>query len=511
MSDANSTDLIVSPVNNPETSILPQPSAPGMGLRPRSILDLTNEQFARLQTLAGYVSRSQMSIAKMGQSALNEQDVMLIFLEGLSLGMSEMSAIKSIDLIAGKPTLDAQGMLGLINASGLLEDIEIDSQDAYCSVTMKRVNRQPHTERYSLEDAAKMTATEWVSGQKKTIPLTEKSNWRQQPRTMLKWRCVAACARVVFPDIVQGMYTPDEMSSVEDVRPAAVRVERPAAPTAPQITASSAPGDEVVIEHPQQPAPHWATVPANQKALTDLLTELGLKGSEVLPKIEPGRSLTKWTDTTLDKDALFKRLREIAAAVPPAAPKGEKPRYGGAPAARQDYAAALLDLARGYFGLSESEVTELAGENWRTAYPNLDAAWGALVARTMNAPEKYPIYVNQAIYHPKSGKAQPYIEFIGPHKLTMFGRSTGFRAMVGDAYYNEWGVGEWDKHAVDGQGNPVVHDIGELLITWTVKDGRPIIKDVETLPDLPDDVLPEEDHADALPAGAVDLNAVFPR
>ena len=49
------------------------------------------------------------------------------------------------------------------------------------------------------------------TGDAKTLGLAGKDNWKKQPATMLKWRAVSACARVVFPDVIQGMYTPEEI------------------------------------------------------------------------------------------------------------------------------------------------------------------------------------------------------------------------------------------------------------------------------------------------------------
>lgn len=58
-----------------------------------------------------------------------------------------------------------------------------------------------------------MKTQEYVNGEKKTISLSEKYNWKQQPQVMRKWRAVAKCARVAFPDVIAGLYTPDELGA----------------------------------------------------------------------------------------------------------------------------------------------------------------------------------------------------------------------------------------------------------------------------------------------------------
>lgn len=111
-----------------------------------------------------------------------------------------MTALRTIDVIQGKPTVSPQLMLGLINASGQLENIEIveTRNNQAVSCTMKRRYKTSHTEIFGFEEANK-------------LGLTQKDNYKRQPMVMFRWRAVAACARVVFPDVVLGIYTAEEM------------------------------------------------------------------------------------------------------------------------------------------------------------------------------------------------------------------------------------------------------------------------------------------------------------
>lgn len=138
--------------------------------------------------------------AQSGYSKQNETQAMFIMLKGFELGISPMQALDGIQVIQGKTTVSPQLMLALINRSGQLEDMEIDSTAVRCIVTMKRVGRSPHTETFTMDNA-------------KAMQLAGKDNWNKQPAVMLKWRAVSACARIVFPDVIQGMYTPEEMGA----------------------------------------------------------------------------------------------------------------------------------------------------------------------------------------------------------------------------------------------------------------------------------------------------------
>ena len=140
-----------------------------------------------------------------------QQKAIVIMLQARELGIGPMQAFAGINVIQGKATISPQLMLGLIHNSGKLEDIQIDSQLTYCTVTMKRNGQSPHIETFTMDDAKRMKTTEYKNGQKTQIALADKYNWRQMPTVMLKWRAVSACARVVFPDVINGMYTPEEL------------------------------------------------------------------------------------------------------------------------------------------------------------------------------------------------------------------------------------------------------------------------------------------------------------
>lgn len=132
------------------------------------------------------------------QAINSPEKAIAIILTGRELGIGTMAALNTINVIQGKPTVSPQLMLALIERSGQLEDIQIVNVDNSVRCTMKRRGRSPHTEFFGEAEATAMQ-------------LKGKDNYKKQAFTMYKWRAVAACARVVFPDIISGLYTPDEM------------------------------------------------------------------------------------------------------------------------------------------------------------------------------------------------------------------------------------------------------------------------------------------------------------
>jgi len=139
------------------------------------------------------------------QAIKTPEQAIAIILTGRELGIGTMAALNTINVIQGKPAVSPQLMLALIERSGQLENIDIQAYGTDellgVSCTMKRKNRSAHTERFGKAEA-------------KAMNLADKDNYKKQPETMYRWRAVSACARVVFPDVILGLYTPDEMGAV---------------------------------------------------------------------------------------------------------------------------------------------------------------------------------------------------------------------------------------------------------------------------------------------------------
>jgi hypothetical protein len=143
------------------------------------------------------------SLVKTGflpQAIKTPEQALAIILTGRELGIPAMAALNTINVIQGKPTVSPQLMLALIERSGQLDDIKVDVTDKGATVTMKRKGRTSHTEHFGQTEAQSMG-------------LLGKDNYKKQAGVMYKWRAVAACARTVFPDVILGLYTPEEMGA----------------------------------------------------------------------------------------------------------------------------------------------------------------------------------------------------------------------------------------------------------------------------------------------------------
>ncbi len=164
------------------------------------------------------------------------EQVLSVMLTAHELNIPPMMALRTIDIIQNQPTLSPELMLALIRRSGQLEDMHIQDDGRTCHVTMKRKGEQAHTESFGMDNAEKMLTSEYRNNQRVTIKLSEKHNWKSMPETMRKWRAVGACARIVFPDVLGGMYLREEVEEIpqtdevryedepQEARPAPVEV-----------------------------------------------------------------------------------------------------------------------------------------------------------------------------------------------------------------------------------------------------------------------------------------------
>jgi len=127
------------------------------------------------------------------------EQCMMVVMRGKAFGLDATTSLDSIDMIQGKPTLKAQLIAGIIMSSPKCEFLECVSLSSdSCTWETKRVgNRSMQSRTWTIKDAERMG-------------LASKDNWRKQPDVMLQWRCLTALARQVYPDLMLGIYAPEE-------------------------------------------------------------------------------------------------------------------------------------------------------------------------------------------------------------------------------------------------------------------------------------------------------------
>jgi hypothetical protein len=160
--------------------------------------------------------------------ALNTAEkVIAVMLTAYELKIGKMEAIRSINIIEGKPAMAAQLMLALCQRTKEVEHLGIDEDDNGAHVTIQRKGQKAYTAHFGPTQA-------------KALKLDSKDNYRKQAATMYKWRAIAEACRFVFPDAVCGLYTPEELGADVvvtadgdmEVKPEVARGPLPTAPLA---------------------------------------------------------------------------------------------------------------------------------------------------------------------------------------------------------------------------------------------------------------------------------------
>jgi hypothetical protein len=139
----------------------------------------------------------------------------VILLTGRELGLSPMASLRGIYEVSGRPVLAADLMVAIVRRSGLCASWRVvASTTTECTIETRREG-EPEPERctWTLEDARRAGC----GG----------GTWQKFPRQMLSHRCAAELARRVYPDVLLGLYTPEEMGAgvTADGVPAATVVE----------------------------------------------------------------------------------------------------------------------------------------------------------------------------------------------------------------------------------------------------------------------------------------------
>lgn len=125
-----------------------------------------------------------------------------VLLAGRELGVPPMQAIRGIHVVNGRPSLSAELMLALAyqNIPGF--KFEVQGNEQVCKVTGQRPGGSPITISFSISDAQR-------------AGIANGDNWRKYPAAMLRARATSACLRIVAPDAIRGIYTPDEIGASE--------------------------------------------------------------------------------------------------------------------------------------------------------------------------------------------------------------------------------------------------------------------------------------------------------
>jgi len=139
------------------------------------------------------------------------EDVFVTVLYGREYGMSPVVSLNSLCVIQGQVTMKVQTMNAIVrkNCPTAIIDIKQDDKALVVSVEAKRHKDDlPYIVTWDMDRAKKMG-------------LASKDNWVKQPLTMLKARALSDALRTVFPDLLNGLYSEEEMKDTDVIETSA--------------------------------------------------------------------------------------------------------------------------------------------------------------------------------------------------------------------------------------------------------------------------------------------------
>lgn len=134
------------------------------------------------------------------------QAVLSTILAGRELGLQAMASLRAFHVIDGKPTLSSDLIRATVLKSGVCEYFRLVERSAEKATFVTKRKGDPELSlTYTLDEARKAWSKDegaWA-----------KSGWGKHGADMLVARASTKLARVVYPDVVLGLYCPEEFES----------------------------------------------------------------------------------------------------------------------------------------------------------------------------------------------------------------------------------------------------------------------------------------------------------
>lgn len=129
-------------------------------------------------------------------------DAAAAMLAGGELGLSPLAALGAFDVIQGRASARAITLRALVQSRGH-EIVLIESTDTRCRMKGRRAG------------STEWQTVTWTIDRAKSLKLTGKSNWQQQPAAMLIARATSELCRLIASDAILGLgggYSSEEVA-----------------------------------------------------------------------------------------------------------------------------------------------------------------------------------------------------------------------------------------------------------------------------------------------------------
>lgn len=225
---ASTTKTVAPKTQQPTPPPAPADNLPAARPRQGGIVAIVPKDWQEVTAIASAICRARMAPKSYCDQQGNPypDKVAIAIMHGMEVGFSPMAALQSLAVINGMPGVYGDGLVALVRASGLLEDIQewVEKDEktgapliAWCKV--KRKGEASWHER-SLTWPEVMRAG-WAG---KTGP------WTQTPGRMMQVRVRGWLLRDVFADVLRGLNSAEELQDIADVTAQGSATVGPAVP-----------------------------------------------------------------------------------------------------------------------------------------------------------------------------------------------------------------------------------------------------------------------------------------
>jgi 5'-3' exonuclease len=184
------------PTPQPEPDVSPAPAS-RLSLAP---VTADYERQLEPQSMNQAVQLAQLLFkARLFSAYGTPEAVLSTVLSGRELGLSAMASLRAFHVVEGKPTMAADALRALVLKSGKAKTFRCTERTASAATfTTTREGEEPMELRYTIEEAQ-------AAGLVKNG-----GSWTKNPSDMLVARASSKLARLVYPDVVAGLYSPEE-------------------------------------------------------------------------------------------------------------------------------------------------------------------------------------------------------------------------------------------------------------------------------------------------------------
>lgn len=182
-------------------------------------------------------------------------------------GITPLEFAKTYHIINGKPSMRADMMHAKFRSAGGKVQWKNMGDDGKAAEADFTFDGQTLTVRYTIEDARQLVGDKVDKAD---------SNWRKDRPAMLRARLITKAIRILAPELIAGVYTPEELADYQPVTVASKPSESELQARRAELLAQSASTDVVVdvVAEPSQPT--QVAEPAAESAPFDTPADNGL-------------------------------------------------------------------------------------------------------------------------------------------------------------------------------------------------------------------------------------------